>query len=156
MIASVRLGASRVGVARSRHHAAHHKLFQFLFSGMENALGFAVLSFMLHGLLLRAVFGGGPTCWSRSTGPARVWACCGVIAMIDLAVHHETVAIGTGFVVEFVALLAVVAFCRSSPLWALNSTPFADTLEIKRLTAPNWGAYHERCGRWRTTWAQHS
>ncbi|MDG2039953.1 MAG: hypothetical protein P8J30_05675 [Ilumatobacter sp.] len=147
MIASVRLGASRVGALLAIGiMLLTTNSFQFLFSGMENALGFAVLSFMLLAYSYERFSAVGLLVGVAALVRPEYGLAGGVIAMIDLAVHHETVAI-RDWLRRWIrsAALAVVAFLPLfSIVWALNGTPFADTLEIKRLTAPNWGAlYHE-------------
>lgn len=147
MTASVRLGASKVGALLAIGiMLLTTNSFQFLFSGMENALGFAVLSFML----LAYAYDRFPTVGVLVGVAALVrpeyGLAGGVIAMVDLAVNHETLPV-RDWLRRWIrsAVLAVIAFLPLFlTVWALNGTPFADTLEIKRLTASNWGAlYHE-------------
>ena len=147
VLGAVRLGASRAGTlfAISLILLSPNS-FQYLFSGMENALGFALLS----GLLGCYAFGR-----FKLVGIAvgllvlvrPEYALAGVsIALIDLGTKD--------FEETFAAWLKRWAYCASvsaitflpvfSAVWVLNGRPFADTLEIKRLTASNWGSlYHE-------------
>ncbi|MDC3331876.1 hypothetical protein OAV42_00085 [Ilumatobacter sp.] len=151
LVSSVRLGTSRVAaLAAVAIVLLMQNSFQFLFSGMENALGFFVLSCIvlaysydrlrIVGVLVGVV---------ALVRPEYVIA--GVIlALLDLMVRYrmsETVVWLKSWVWP-----AVIALGSFLPLfafvWVANGAPFADTLEIKRLTAPNWGAlYHEELWR---------
>jgi arabinofuranosyltransferase len=119
--------------------------FIYLFSGMENALAFATIG--LATFLWRQER---YTATGAMVGVAALvrpeYAALGlVLGGVDFLVSRTDldasawlirwVRSGAAALVTFLTLLI--------PVWIANGTPFADTLEIKRLTAPNWGAFYQ-------------
>lgn len=145
LVASLRFGVARVACLLALALLLlSRNSFQFLFSGMENALGYAFLCFLflayayerwsIVGILVGVLALVRPE-----------YAVSGVIlAVLHLAVNHETLRKSEW--IKHWSRCASFAVSSFLPLfifvWFLNGSPFADTLEIKRLTAPNWGAYY--------------
>lgn len=124
--------------------------FLYLFSGMENALAFCCVSVALflwctcRRRLLGMTLGG-----LALVRPEYI-VLAPIIVAVDLFVIGGSERLNRR--IRAWIGVALAAFATVLPIivvvWVMNGTLVSDSLEIKQLTAPNWGAYyHEELWR---------